>query len=293
MASRNRSSVRILFLAALLVIPVLARGGMTVLLKDGRSFSIPVNPEEIASISFGAASVSSPSAAPTASSLPVTDGLAAWLDAGDPATLFQTPEGAQPVAAGNQPVGLWRDKSGNDNHFQQAKPESRPRLTKTAIGNKPSITFETKHSTSLPANFPAPVTVVYLGRLTGGSNARVLSAISNNWLLGFWGGAKNQGFYEGWVSPSGSPPADNLPHVFASIVRGPGQSSEVWADGVQVAANQNGVTGPNGLAINSGRYPGEVSDCQVAEILVYSRALSGDERSQIESYLRSKWGVGR
>ena len=86
-------------------------------------------------------------------------------------------------------------------------------------------------------------------------------------------------------------PASELPLDKLKVPKG--FKVEVWADGVQVAANQNGVTGPNGLAINSGRYPGEVSDCQVAEILVYSRALSGDERSQIESYLRSKWGVGR
>jgi hypothetical protein len=280
----------------LMAIPFCAYSAMTFFLKDGRSFTIPVVPDEILSISFDA------SAAPTAtfskpdvpllSGPPVSDGLAVWLDASDLSTLFQASDGLDQVSVGNQSVGLWRDKSSNDNHMMQSRAESRPRLTKSGIGSKPAITFETSQSLTLPTNFPSPVSVFYVARMTGGVNARALNASKNNWLLGYWGGGKSQAYYEGWVSPQGTPPTDNLPHVFTSIVKGPGQNSEVWADGRMIASNQGGVTGPNGLTINAGPY-GEASNCQVAEILVYNRVLSADERAKVETYLKNRWNTSR
>lgn len=285
-----------LTVAALVAVPLCSYAAMTIFLKDGRSFSVPVTPDEVLSISFegAAAPVASPGkpAAPSLSAPPVSDGLAVWLDASDFASIFQTPDGFDQVTGGNQPVGLWRDKSNNDNHMTQLRPESRPRLSKSGIGNKPAIMFESRQSLSLPTNFPAPLSVFYVARMTGGANARVLNALANNWLLGFWAGNKNQAYYEGWVSPEGTPPTDIHSHVFTAIVRGPGQNSEVWADGNMIAANQRGVTGPNGLAINAGPY-NEASNCQVAEILVYNRALSSDERRKVEGYLKSRWNIAK
>lgn len=213
------------------------------------------------------------------------------LDASDISTLFLTFDGNETVAAENQPVGLWKDKSGNNNHLCQVIPEARPRVVIKGIGNRPSVEFDIGKSIFMTSNFPAPVTVIYVARQVSGWNRRVLSAMKNNWLLGYWSSAKNQGFYEGWVSPQGSPPSDDLCHIFSGIVRGPGYNSEVWADGSIVALNQNGVEGPNGLAINTGRFPQEVSDCQVAEIIVFNRDISHIERQQVEAYMKAKWGI--
>ncbi len=269
-----------------------ANGGIAIFLKDGKVIQVPVNKEDIMGISFEESTGSSGNTA-ASSTIPVTNGLLMWLDSSDISTLFQSADGNNPLSSGNQPVGLWRDKSGNDNNFTQTRSDARPSFVKTGIGGKASIAFEPGKSMSLTTNFPAPVTIIYVVRQLGGTNNRVLSAVANNWLLGFWSGAKNQAFYEGWVSPSGSPPSDTLPHIFAGIVKGRGQNSEVWADGIMVANNQNGITGPNGLAINAGAYPGEASNCQVAEIIVYNRDLPPGERQKLEAHLKSKWGISR
>lgn len=269
-----------------------ANGGIAIFLKDGNIIQVPVNKEDIMSISFEE-STSSQNITATPSTMPVNDGLLMWLDSSDTSSLFQSADGTSPISAGNQPVGRWKDKSGNDNHFIPTRPEVRPTLIKTGIGGKASIMFEPGQSMFVKTNFPAPVTVIYVARQLGGTNNRVLSAVANNWLLGFWAGAKNQGYYEGWVSPSGSPPTDAAPHIFIGIVKGRGQNSEVWADGVMIANNQNGITGPNGLAVNTGAYPGEVSNCQVAEIIVFNRDLTAVERQKIETYLKSKWVINR
>lgn len=226
-----------------------------------------------------------------ACNVPITGGLIMWLDASDISSLFQESDGKKPVTTGNQLVGLWMDNSENENHFLQPLHEARPLFVKTGIGGKPSIAFNTKQSIFLTRSFPAPVTVIYVAKQTGDWNNRVLSAMTNNWLLGYWSGAKNQAFYEEWVSPKGSPKTDNLPHVFSGIVRGQGRDSEVWADGAMVAINQNGITGPNGLAINTGQYSKEVSDCQVAEIIVFNRDISQSEREKVEAHLMEKWGI--
>lgn len=52
----------------------------------------------------------------------------AWYDPSDYSTLFQDSSGTTPVTAVEQPVGLMRDKSGNNNHASQATATSRPVL---------------------------------------------------------------------------------------------------------------------------------------------------------------------
>jgi hypothetical protein len=266
---------------------------MNVFLRDGRVITVPVNKDDIIGISFEG--TNAPGVAQTtpfgsaASTLPVQDGLVMWLDANDQESIFQTTRGVEAVTANNQPAGLWRDKSGNENHFVQHRPEARPRYGRNALGGKPAFIFEGGLSMSVGANFPAPVTVIYVAKQSQGPNARVLQAVGNNWLLGYWNGAKHQAYYEGWISPSGTPPTDYDPHLFISIIPGQGQNSEVWADGLRIAANQSGVTGPNGLAVNGGAYGGESSNCQVSEIIVFKRAISRQEKERLEGYLRNKW----
>ena len=50
----------------------------------------------------------------------------AWYDPSDKSTLFQDVAGTVPVTAHGDPVGLIRDKSGNDNHATQAVSAARP-----------------------------------------------------------------------------------------------------------------------------------------------------------------------
>lgn len=299
-------SILVLVVLALSLVGLTAAtyGAMNVFLRDGRVITVPILKDDIIGISFEGPQVAPgaatkipavPGTAPAipppaaAAKLPVEDGLVMWLDAGDQTSLSQTTRGVEAVTANNQPVGLWRDKSGNENHFIQHRPEARPRFAGNVLGDKPAVIFDANLSMAVATNFPAPVTVLYVARQTPGANRRVLQAVGNNWLLGYWNGAKHQAFYEGWVSPSGTPATDHDPHIFTAIIPGRGLNSEIWADGLRIAANQNGITGPNGLAVNGGAHPGESSNCQVAEIIVFNRAITRPERERLEGYLRNKW----
>ena len=292
MRSRSKSLfVFLVFIVSIVGFVAVTYGAMNVFLKDGRVITVPVQKDDIIGLSFDEAkSMSTGSATtPDAAALPVQDGLVLWLDASDLESVFQSTRGTDAVTTNNQPAGLWRDKSGNENHFIQHRPEARPRYGKNALGGKPAIVFDANLSLSVATNFPAPVTVLYVAKQSQGTSRRVLQGVGNNWLLGYWGGAKHQAFYEGWVSPSGTPATDYEAHMFTAIIPGKGQNSEVWADGLRISANQNGITGPNGLAVNGGAYPGESSTCQVSEIIVVNRAISRPEKEKLEGYLRNKW----
>lgn len=68
-------------------------------------------------------------------------GLSLWLDASDPSTLFQNSTLATPASADGDPVGGWKDKSGNARNALQATAGIRPAL-KTGIQNgKPVVRF--------------------------------------------------------------------------------------------------------------------------------------------------------
>ena len=138
MTKRIKPLLSLCFIVAVLMaVPLCAYSAVTFFLKDGRSLSVPVAADEILSISFEgnampSANFGKPVSAHSAGP-PASDGLAVWLDASDYSSLFQDQDGFGQVTGGNQAVGLWRDKSGNDNHMIQMRSESRPRLTKSGI----------------------------------------------------------------------------------------------------------------------------------------------------------------
>ena len=208
----------------------------------------------------------------------VGDGLALWLDASAADTMTKT----------GSTVNEWRDKFGSS-----AKATLRggaPTLVASGIGDIPTVHFDTSAWMNDGVNHSAPVTILYVSRETGGSNGRVLGACNNNWLMGYHGDHRNRFYFEGWVynSEVGS---DTNPHLYAATIGGSGQNSTVWAEGTQLASNQNGVQGPNNLELNGYSSGGELSDCDISEVLVYNRILTGDELNAVGSYLADKYNL--
>jgi methionine-rich copper-binding protein CopC len=209
---------------------------------------------------------------------PVTVGLALHLDATDPGTM---------TLAGST-VTEWRDKNGSAAKMTFAT--GTPTVVASGIGGIPTVHFTNGSSMGDGVNHPAPVTVFYVSRQTGGTNQRVLSG-GNNWLLGYWGGSRGSAYFEGDVLLGGNGTSDTNPHLYATTIPGSGQNSTVWAEGVQIASNQGGTDGPDGLFLGGGGAYEEYSDCDVSEVLVYHRVLTPVELNQVGFYLAQKYGV--
>ena len=213
-----------------------------------------------------------------ANATPVTDGLALWLDASDSSTI--TLDGTT--------VNEWRDKNGSA--AKMTRDNGAPTVEASGIGGFPTVHFTSGSSMGDGVNHAAPVTIFYVSRQTGGTNQRVLSG-GNNWLLGYWGGIRGSAYFEGDVLLGGNGASDTDPHLYATTIGGSGQDSTVWAEGDQIASNQGGTEGPNGLFVGGGGAYSEYSDCDVSEVLVYSKILNEAELEAVGGYLAAKYGL--
>src|SRR5690606_25164480 len=65
-----------------------------------------------------------------------------YCDPNDLSTMFQDAAGAIPVTGAGQPVGLIRDKSGQNNHAYQTTSASRPILRQNAVTGANYLEFD-------------------------------------------------------------------------------------------------------------------------------------------------------
>ncbi|GAA4335394.1 glycine-rich protein [Flaviaesturariibacter amylovorans] len=162
------------------------------------------------------------------------------------------------------------DQSGNSRHITQASPGAQPQfILRSAVNNLPALRFTTSQQMRLDATFPAPFTISYTARQTGGSRGRVLSAYRNNWLLGWHLGQRRRAFFEGWVH-AGNTAANNDLQVYTGTSSG--TVAAFYENGTLIASNSAGTAGPDGLQLNG--YPGgEYSDCEILELVVFASVL--------------------
>jgi hypothetical protein len=132
-------------------------------------------------------------------------------------------------------------------------------------------------------------TVISAARWTGGANLRVITAASNNWLMGHWNNSTENYFAEGWISAVSSGASDTNWRILASTGSTTYDSWQMYVNGVQTYSNSNGAAGPNNLGINANA--SERSNCEIGFLLVYNRVLSADEIKQNFNAMRGRYGI--
>jgi hypothetical protein len=212
--------------------------------------------------------------------LPVKNGLVMWMDAADDTT-FSYSSGTT--------VTQWRDKSGLNNHMV---PISAGPTRSSALNSRKVLAFTTAQTIgSITFNMETSANTVFVvSRLTGTTNARVLTAYYNNWLLGHWGTQVNKYYAEGWVYLT-TVTADTVWRMYMGDWSGSSTDlASFYSNGTELANGSAAATaGPKGLGINF--QAGEPSTCEAAEIIVFNRVLSATERKQVNTYLGQKWGI--
>ena len=133
-------------------------------------------------------------------------------------------------------------------------------------------------------------TMFWSGRQTGPNYSRVLQSTSLNQLYGYWGGSKQTLYIDGNPSKlSGLAGNTNWDTFSHGRVAG-GAFTFNW-DGTSILAGTSTTNSLAGLAINSGVYPGEASQVEIGEIIVYNSVLSTTNIQIVEGYLSWRWGV--
>lgn len=233
-------------------------------------------------------------------------GLQLWLDASDPATLFQSSGGAAAVSDGD-PIGQWRDKSGNLRNFVQASGTSKPAL-KTSIKNGRNVVRFDGVNDFLDGGDildfgTGPFTLFFVIRNNVTTDTPVFVKDSGNGAdLGVFialnAATANDGiyYYNGSAATTFGYAGSTVGWMQPSVIRtGTGSNGlTLYANGILRATITDSRNLSNTRSICLGQYAtgsfGKYSG-DFAEILVWNVALDSGQRQAIEAYLQTKWGV--
>jgi hypothetical protein len=226
-----------------------------------------------------------------------------WLDAADPNTLFTDSAGTQKVSPFNRTVSHWKDKSpsGNNATNTTAQPTySYNTLNKLNVINFNGAQYLTLSTATLPTG-STPCSFFFVVRTTslGTQVFFTYGANPNNTN-------QNPQFFYGsgslTIDTYGSSALSDSTNFVNSYVivssRFLTNASEAWDNGASFSG-----TPPAGFTLNTGTGwaslgVGRVLSTlnyyltgQIAEVIIYNRAISTDERQQIEGYLAAKWAL--
>jgi hypothetical protein len=213
-----------------------------------------------------------------------------WLDATDPTTLFQDSALTIPAGPGDD-IGGWKDKSGLNHHAFQDDDFLRPTVEATAMNGLPAVRFFGADGDGMAIDeslvLERPYTAFIVNQYhDSGFRGRTLQGLDANWLHGLWS-ARFGHYAEGWVA---SIPAEvGFPYV-EDTTGDIGGNSTFYANGAEFAINSapSGAPGRLGL-VSVGMFPGEVSDADVSEIVIYDRILNANELTQVRDFLYTKY----
>ena len=185
-------------------------------------------------------------------------GLEVWLDASDAAFVEKDVAGA---------VRVWKDRSGQGRHAVQEQADFQPRYVARGLNGKPALQFDDAHRTRLevPDLSDQPL------------NVTVFAVIANPEA------GSPQSPHQRVFTASNGKDYDYLCGISCLVpgtqTGGPRQivfeGRDRWAKQVRV-----GCFSPNYQTFFKG---------QIAEILVFSRTLTGEERFRVTAYLAGKW----
>ena len=228
--------------------------------------------------------------------LPVSTNVELWLDANDSST----------ITLNGSTVSQWDDKSGNNYHISQATASNQPAYVTSVLNSKNIVRFDGVNDIMSNAS-AQPV--------AGSASRTIFYVFSCNTTFTGW--QYEYGLYFGLASPvDGGVIAisqelavrvsngyrifnqsnDDGSHAVISAVQDGTNVSNysMWKNGNALSATSTLSKELNiGAGIHVGAHP-QISnwlDGDIAEVIVYSSALSTSDRESVESYLSNKWGI--
>jgi hypothetical protein len=275
-------------------------------------------------VGTGSYTAASSSVTPSAvSAVTAISGLQLWLDAADSFTLFDSTTGGSLVAADGG-VARWEDKSGNSRHATQATSGSRP-LRKTNVqGGKDVLRFDGSNDflqstdfLDLTAGQSMTIIAAIKRSATNATHAIVSkyakSDASDGSTADGWGfnftdtnkitffGGTDEGSSSSVRSTDGTVSASAFTVLSAKVSAGAISGATLYRNsstipssatlsGAQTLENTSfAVT--VGALVYTFNIPVWYLNGDIAEIIIYNSALSDADRSAVESYLMTKWGI--
>jgi lysophospholipase L1-like esterase len=204
------------------------------------------------------------------------------------------------LAANNQTVQQWNDLSGNTRHASQATAGSRPTYIASAINGKPALRFASKNlqtTSFLGVGWNTACTFFIVCNRTSGNS--VVVAASSNGVSGIYVGSDvTPTAYTGSLSNIRWRSVNGLNTPLATHVqtfRHNGTSARYAVNGRGRTAATTGSLGLTGTlsigalsSAGSFAWPGDI-----AEIILYQRALTDAEVLDVENFLYARYGLSQ
>lgn len=235
-------------------------------------------------------------------------GLKLWLDASTISGLVDS-----------DPVTTWTDLSGNGNNATQSTAAAKPTYKTSVINGRPVVRFDGVDdyltSTGVVSGFAAqdqPLTVFTVVKANDISVNRALwslgSSVSNYPYLWHYIAATSPNYNATLRDdaasatkdfPTSALPYSTVANAVATTLVTTGTSGSLYVNGTLLNAAADvdvGVSTFTYLGIGAQVRSTDINNFlsgDIAEIVVYNRALTADERQQVERYLGNKWGTIR
>lgn len=221
-------------------------------------------------------------------------GLELWLTS-DTGT-YQT-SGGLVASVDGDPVGEWQDQSGRGNHLAQTTANKRPLLRLGVQNNLPVIRADGVNDVlvgSLSASISWSFFIVAKVVAFAGNNGRVLSLGGASVLSLFdRDNATGWAFYQNEAGAAVSfGGASTVFGVISLVFTGPTVATAQLNNGVITTFDPVAFASAVVLTLGgSSVTPNDPCNCDIAELLVYNRAVSETDRIRVNNYLNSRWMV--
>jgi hypothetical protein len=221
------------------------------------------------------------------------NGLAVWLKA----------DGVTGVNDGDS-LPLWEASAGTNSDFSQSVSDQQPTYIASVpeLNGQPAIRFDNDRLLSNNTNFSFSNFSIFIAYRENGNVKKNEQLINHGVQDGFWlaRNKKKQNTWGGGVQENRQrngifgPMADFAPHII--YLERDTTRVELYGDGLLI--NRKDVlatpTQPNPISIggriDSGNTRGTLTG-DIAEVIIFSRALNDEERSTIEEYLGQKYYI--
>jgi hypothetical protein len=205
--------------------------------------------------------------------------------------LYQTSGSTStPVSSSGHPIARWEDLSGNNRHLQVSDTNFRPTWnpSKVSFNSKPCLVFDGNDRLITPTSLTNPMTIFIVVEVNVASaTTRWIAGTSVNWMMGLQGATTIQ--YYGGGSFAGSGPVISATTPVIHMVNQPGAESSHTINGVLVSGTTTG-TAVGVWSVSDNLY-GQHLTGAVAEVIVYNKTLTTDERKLVEKYLGNRYGI--
>ena len=202
-------------------------------------------------------------------------------------------------------VSQWNDLSGCGNHATQSDTNRQPLYVESGPNGLPTLFFDVRYnnpaygcklltSTALTNACTAFIVsrVIDAGEL-GIDWRRILGSRDKNWCLGTYEVGTFYAHAEGELSglPTRLKTSYQFNRAYTLAVLNNKTNQSFYVNGFDVTGNSANKTPPGRLGIGGSDISNDTCDSQISEVIAYDRALSDEERQQVEAYLKGRYGV--